>query len=44
MKSSKLTDAQKAFIFKQSTDISEAPYFNWKKYGGLPQGDLRLKL
>ena len=43
MKTSKFTDAQKAFILKQGTDghpvaeisrkagISEATYFNWKK-------------
>jgi putative transposase len=43
MKASKFTDAQKAFILKQSSDgipvadvcrkagISQATYFNWKK-------------
>ena len=46
MKDSKCSDAQKAFILKQGADgipvaeicrragISQATYFNWKKYGG----------
>lgn len=46
MKSSKFTDAQKAFIIKQGVDgtpvaevcrkagISQATYFNWKKKWG----------
>ena len=47
MKASKFSDAQKAFILKQGDDgvpvaeicrkagISQATYFNWKKYAGL---------
>ena len=47
MKASKFSDAQKAFILKQGNDgvpvadicrkagISQATYFNWKKYDGL---------
>ena len=53
MKSSKFTDAQKAFIIKQGEDvpvaevcrkagISQATYFNWKKkYGGLMPSQMK---
>ena len=57
MKASKFSDAQKAFILKQGADgipvadicrnvgISQATYFNWKKYDGLlPMEMRRLKL
>lgn len=56
MKASKFSDAQKAFILKQGADgfpvaeicrragISQATYFNWKKYDGLlPTEMKRLK-
>lgn len=54
MKASKFSDAQKAFILKQGEDgvpvaeicrkagISQATYFNWKKwYGGLLPDEMR---
>jgi putative transposase len=57
MKASRFSDAQKAFILKQGSDdvpvaeicrragISQATYFNWKKYEGLTPPEMRrLKL
>jgi len=57
VKASNFSDAQKAFILKQGADgipfadicrkagISQATYFNWKKYNGLlPTEMRRLKL
>ena len=53
MKASKFSDAQKAFILKQGSDgiavsdicrkagISQATYFNWKKYDGLLPSEMR---
>ena len=53
MKASKFSDAQKAFILKQGNDgvavaelcrkagISQATYFNWKKYDGLLPTEMR---
>ena len=53
MKDSKFSDAQKAFILKQGADgipvaeicrragISQATYFNWKKFDGLLPVEMR---
>ena len=53
MKASKFSNAQKAFILKQGADgvpvadicrkagISQATYFNWKKYDGLLPTEMR---
>lgn len=53
MKASRFSDAQKAFILKQGADgvsvadicrragISQATYFNWKKYDGMLPPDMR---
>lgn len=53
MKASKFTDAQKAFVIKQGEEgtpvaevcrkagISQATYFNWKKYAGLMPSEMR---
>ena len=53
MKASKFSDAQKAFILKQGDDgvpvaeiygkagISQATYFNWRKYAGLLPDEMR---
>jgi putative transposase len=53
MKAPKFSDAQKAFILKQGNDgvpvadicrkagISQATYFNWKKYDGLLPTEMR---
>lgn len=53
MKASKFSEAQKAFILKQGADgvtvagicrkagISQATYFNWKKYDGMTPPEMR---